>query len=128
MGRGRHRKFETKEESIKVNQEKYKKRWMEVIFLLGADKCSKCGYEKCFAAIDFHHADPKSKDISISQLIRLYKPTKEKIEKFKEDIETKRLISLCANCHREYHFEIGGRGRPRKNNLIVKSKPKGLFL
>jgi len=30
-------------------------------------RCEKCGYNKCIAAMDFHHKDPKEKEFALSQ-------------------------------------------------------------
>ena len=61
-------------------------------------KCSKCGYNKCSDALEFHHHDGR-KDFGISQdgLTRSW----ERIEK-----ELKRCILICANCHREEHAKL----------------------
>lgn len=72
------------------------------------DKC-----DKCFSAIDFHHTNPKTKESGASLLFRC-KPTKERTDIFKEDVRTRKQISLCDNCHREEHLRIGNRGRPKK--------------
>ena len=60
----------------------------------GGAKCQQCGYNKCTAALEFHHVDPTQKDPTWSRgwsLMRL----KEELDKC--DI-------LCANCHREVHW------------------------
>ena len=58
-------------------------------------KCSKCGYDKCLSALDFHHIS-KEKEGNISYFIKDF--SKEKSLK-----EIKKCILLCANCHRELH-------------------------
>ena len=60
-------------------------------------KCSKCGYDKCIGAFDFHHKDRSQKDfsISVSGKTRSW-------EKLRMELEKCEL--LCANCHREHHF------------------------
>ena len=59
-------------------------------------KCSKCGYNKCIGALDFHHPEgEEKKDRSILMNVR-------SLEKVIEDAEP--LILLCANCHREEHY------------------------
>ncbi len=57
--------------------------------------CSVCSYNKCAAALDFHHTS--NKNFGISRLIcqsRSPKYIKKEIDK---------CIILCANCHRELH-------------------------
>ena len=60
----------------------------------GGAKCMSCGYDKCSAALEFHHRDPKEKDPKWS---RGWSLPKLKAELDKCDI-------LCANCHREAHW------------------------
>lgn len=61
------------------------------------NKCVKCGYNKCSAALEFHHLDPKIKDFTIGQTFRSF-------DKLLE--EAKKCAILCANCHAEEHFRI----------------------
>lgn len=67
-------------------------------------KCVSCGYKKCIDALEFHHRDPREKDfnvngstgcMSIARLLR----------------EIKKCDLLCANCHREKHFQINKSSR-----------------
>lgn len=60
-------------------------------------KCKECG-EKRSWVLDFHHRDPKTKDGTISQLLR-----KSNIGAVKEEI--KKCDVLCANCHRDLHYQ-----------------------
>lgn len=62
-------------------------------------RCERCGYNKCVAALDFHHKDPKEKDFGISQGGKTRSWDKMKIELDK-------CIMVCSNCHREIHTEI----------------------
>lgn len=58
-------------------------------------KCACCNYNKCFAALEFHHIDPLSKDFELSKMrTRSYAVIKTEIDK---------CVLLCAICHREYH-------------------------
>lgn len=62
-------------------------------------KCERCGYNKCKAALEFHHLDPKEKDFTIAHA---------KLRSFNEEVkrELDKCILLCANCHREEHEEL----------------------
>lgn len=60
-------------------------------------KCEICGYNKCIAALDFHHLDPSQKDFNISNS-NIYK----NFNKLKEEVD--KCILICANCHREIHY------------------------
>ncbi len=59
-------------------------------------KCSICGYNRCLAALDFHHVDPLTKEASISHAIHCWswKRAKKEVDK---------CILVCSNCHREIH-------------------------
>jgi hypothetical protein len=65
-------------------------------------KCQKCGYDKCFRALHFHHIDPKSKEFAIFEGRPGYKKTRS-WEKLKVEID--KCILLCSNCHMELHNE-----------------------
>ena len=60
-------------------------------------KCKLCGEDR-YWVLDFHHIDPKEKDLEVSILIR--KGNKNKILK-----EIEKCNVLCANCHRDLHFK-----------------------
>lgn len=57
-------------------------------------KCIDCGYNKCIAALEFHHLDPNTKDPSINLVFGSF-------EKIK--IELDKCVLLCCRCHRERH-------------------------
>lgn len=63
-------------------------------------KCQRCGYDKCDAALQFHHKNPKEKSFAISakQFIALKKGLE----------EIKKCDLLCANCHAEVETELLG--------------------
>lgn len=63
-------------------------------------KCSKCGYDKCIEALEFHHKNPQEKDETLSRYSRrvFSSATKKMI-----DQEAAKCEILCANCHREEH-------------------------
>lgn len=62
-------------------------------------KCQQCGYDKCDAALEFHHMDPTQKDFGIAS--RGHTRSFERIK-----IELDKCIMLCANCHREEHVRL----------------------
>jgi hypothetical protein len=65
-----------------------------------SSQCSKCGYNKCPAALEFHHLDPSTKDFTPSHYGNTsWDKNKDKVMK-----ELNKCIVLCANCHREEHF------------------------
>lgn len=62
-------------------------------------KCEKCGYDKCIAAMDFHHENPTEKEFGLSQrgLTKSLNILKKEADK---------CLLLCANCHRETHDSL----------------------
>jgi len=70
-----------------------KKKKMAIDYLGG--KCVKCGYNKHYAAMHFHHTSPENKSFVWSKL-RL--TSWKKITK-----ELDKCALLCANCHATYH-------------------------
>lgn len=62
-------------------------------------KCSRCAYDKCLEALEFHHLNPNEKDFSISEKGHSRSWGRVKVELDK-------CIMLCANCHREVHTEM----------------------
>jgi len=59
-------------------------------------QCQRCGYDKCLAALDFHHRDPGAKDISLGSKVLRWETVWQELDK---------CDLLCANCHREVHDE-----------------------
>lgn len=89
------------EEKRRYSREKakeYNGRWMEIIREKFGDppSCQRCGYDKYFSILEFHHVDPLEKESSI-YIWR--KPTKRLLE------ELEKCILLCPNCHKEHHWE-----------------------
>lgn len=82
------------EQRTRRNQQRKK----ELIKLLGG-ACSCCGYDKCPAALDFHHTNG-DKEEKVTTLMR--KSFARAIE------EAQKCTLLCANCHREEHYTDKG--------------------
>lgn len=59
-------------------------------------KCEKCEYNKCIAALEFHHLNPEEKDfaISVNGHTRSWEAIKAEVDK---------CILVCCRCHREIH-------------------------
>jgi hypothetical protein len=83
-----------KEKRFKANY-KIRKNCRNKLKLTFGGKCKACGYNKCLAALDFHHLNKDEKNFDIgTMLITSFTKAKE---------EAKKCILLCANCHRELH-------------------------
>lgn len=59
-------------------------------------KCIKCGYNKSYSALQFHHRNPEEKEFGLSMngLCRSLEVMKKEVDK---------CDLLCANCHAEFH-------------------------
>ena len=99
-GQARYRK--DNREKIKQHLKTLRQQW-EIFVQADKMKCSSCGYNRCFAVLQYHHMLPKEKDFNISTLMK-----KAFIEKNKGTMmkELGKCICLCANCHFELHEKI----------------------
>lgn len=61
-------------------------------------KCSKCGYDKCMDALQFHHVDPTKKEFALGQGRGF------NIDRIREEL--KKCIMVCSNCHIEMHYNM----------------------
>lgn len=77
--------------------------WIELIATEKDLVCEKCGYDKTWAGLDFHHKDPREKETTVHQLMKSSVPTEEKWEKMKQELA--KCVVLCATCHREEHMK-----------------------
>lgn len=86
----------------------------QLIVLLGG-KCSMCGYNKNFTALEFHHLHSKLFGIDIRQCSNRSWKTLTR--------EAKKCTLLCSNCHRELHHpdcQVGYQGfEPWTNRLCL---------
>jgi hypothetical protein len=84
---------------VKSHRQKIKEKAIEY----KGGKCEKCGYDKCKWVFDFHHLIPNEKDFAISRYSTLA------WDKVKKELD--KCIMLCANCHRELHYnEFNNKG------------------
>lgn len=61
-------------------------------------ECLVCHYDKCIAALEYHHLDPSTKKFQISQGWN---------RSFKEILkEAQKCVVLCSNCHKELHYGL----------------------
>ena len=92
-GRKRIAKAVKQEDQRRLRRER-KRRLIEMF----GGKCSKCGYSKCFRALEFHHRDRKGKEFNLSVLGYTCRWARLVKEAAKCDL-------TCANCHRELEEE-----------------------
>lgn len=93
-----------KREYIRLKNLRKELKQKGVDFLGG--KCQNCGYNKCIAALDFHHPTQNEKTD------KFFKKCESTWEFMKEQI--KNCILLCATCHREHHYINGGQYKTSK--------------
>jgi hypothetical protein len=62
-------------------------------------KCSRCQYDTCLEALDFHHKDPSNKLYNVGR--DMYEVGMKLIKE-----EVKKCVLICSNCHRELHAGI----------------------
>lgn len=95
----RHAKWfqRNKSEAVEKNrQKKWERRnWLNDYKLQKG--CSQCGFNKCVAALNFHHCNGE-KEESLSRMIKRFG-----LERIKEEV--KKCVVLCANCHATLHWE-----------------------
>lgn len=58
-------------------------------------RCERCGYDRCLAALEWHHRDPTAKEFALND------GATRSLERMREEVAKCDL--LCANCHREVH-------------------------
>lgn len=76
----------------------------------------RCG-ENHPACLDFHHRNPKEKEISISDFI--IKGIG--IARFIEELE--KCDVLCSNCHRKLHWRLKSRHKMEKPESLISERP-----
>jgi len=86
-----------RQEESKINRNKTRD-WLDSLRI----PCIICN-EKRTHLIDFHHLDPSQKDIEISKYSTSGGSNFETKKKKLED-ELKKCVTLCSNCHRDFHF------------------------
>jgi len=94
------RYYEKHRKKVYERKMKRRKRLKEEALKMLGGKCKICGYNKCRAAMEFHH--PKgTKEGGIHSFLK--NESRQKLLK-----EAKKCILLCANCHREVHNRVSG--------------------
>lgn len=55
--------------------------------------CQICGYDRCLAALEFHHLDPREKEFGLARC------GAHSLDKLRQ--EARKCVLLCSNCHAE---------------------------
>ena len=83
-----------RKKGIAANVSKRRIKNKELLVEYKGGACERCGYNKCIAALEFHHLDPSTKEFGLTG--NTYSLERQKAEADK-------CILVCANCHREIH-------------------------
>lgn len=95
--------------------DRLRKRRMAALIEAKGGKCERCGYNRCSAALEFHHRDPSQKRFALSLPRMTAKWESILLEALKCDL-------LCANCHREEHH--GTEGGVQGGQTVPKTAPR----
>lgn len=95
----RKRTYADRREYLIMAVARRRKRFREQAVKYKGGKYIFCGYNRCQAALDFHHLDPTKKDFGISMdgITRAWKRVQNELDK---------CVLVCSNCHREIHAGI----------------------
>jgi hypothetical protein len=104
--RGRQRRFcsrackntdtNNRHQSYTAQQQRGRERKLRLIHLKGA-KCQRCGYQRNYAALEFHHPDPHKKEFQLDTRALSNRKWVSVLH------EAGKCMLLCANCHAEEH-------------------------
>ena len=88
----------------------------EILVDEAGGRCCLCGYDRCLAALEFHHLDPLEKRLEINA-----KGTSLALDTLRA--EARKCVLLCSNCHAE--VEVGATEVPlelRRDVVILYSE------
>lgn len=92
---------------------KMSKRFRAIEHLGG--KCVKCG-DSNFIHLDFHHVDPKTKQVMISRA------SQGRLSLVQDELV--KCVLLCGNCHAEHHYKNSRNGQITSKMILDKSLGK----
>ena len=89
-GRGYFRCMQCRKERVSEWRRRVKRR----LVAEAGGACVICGYDRCFAALEFHHLDPHTKRFALSRqgVTRSFAEAQD---------EAGKCVLLCSNCHAE---------------------------
>jgi uncharacterized Fe-S cluster-containing protein len=98
--KGETRPYRLRREYLLKAVQRRRKKIRQMAIDYKGGRCSRCGYDRCAEALEFHHAEASGKEFGISAkgYTRSWEKTKQELDK---------CILLCANCHREVQKERG---------------------
>ena len=72
----------------------WRRRAKRILIEEAGGRCILCGYDRCVAALQFHHVDPAQKSFGLGS-----RGLARSIDKLRA--EAKKCVLVCANCHAE---------------------------
>jgi transposase len=78
---------------------RWRRRAKETLVAEAGGRCFVCGYDRCLAALTFHHLDPDAKRFGLGS-----RGLTQSMAVLRE--EAAKCILLCANCHAEIELEL----------------------
>jgi DNA-binding CsgD family transcriptional regulator len=89
-GRGYFRCIQCRKERVSEWRRRVKRRLVDE----AGGACLICGYDRCVAALEFHHLDPGTKSFALSRegVTRAFSEAQ---------AEARKCVLLCSNCHAE---------------------------
>ncbi len=76
----------------------WRRRAKQALVREAGGRCRLCGYDRCMAALEFHHLDPEQKSFELS-----LRGVTRSLDSLRA--EAAKCVLLCANCHAE--VEVG---------------------
>jgi transposase len=89
-GRGYYRCKRCRSEAVSRRRRKVK----QILAGEAGGRCSICGYNRCIGALEFHHVDPRDKQLALG-----YGGYAHSLAAARE--EAQKCVLLCSNCHVE---------------------------
>jgi len=82
-----------------ANVTEWRRRTKRRLVAEAGGRCKLCGYDRCLAALHFHHLDPAAKEFALSR-----RGVTRSIERLRR--EAAKCVLLCSNCHAEVEAGI----------------------
>lgn len=96
----KYRKQDYVKQSVNASKRGWASREKQKAVDYKGGKCIVCGYNRCLAAMDFHHKNPLEKEGYGTGALRVH-------WKFEKNItELDKCVLVCVRCHREIHAGV----------------------
>lgn len=114
-GRGYYRCSRCRKEQVSS----WRRRVKATLVREAGGRCRLCGYERCQAALEFHHVDRADKSFALS-----HEGVTRSLERAR--IEARKCVLLCANCHAEVEAGYRSCGISAEPDALLKLEaPRG---